>query len=325
MSMFRRGPRPEDYHVIEDRCWSDPALDALHDGLIDKSRPATDRVEFVLRHLDAVRADAERRVFAATTLNKLLIDCLDVLRATEPTGHREHDADVQGLLALVLTAQAWQFRGRGYASTVEDQALLAFHQILEEADEVGYKALALDPTNPIAGEARLTSGLGLGLPKDEWWTRFEVACKTRPTQYLAHKTMLQAVSQKWHGSHDLMFDFARKVTAAAPIGDPIGAILAIAHAEFLLYSKTLSVPPDDLRLVEEAADRWISGGEEMMFAHPAAYEAHQLFGWLLKEKVSRRAYHLSRSRGRMSAIPWTYLEGDEAVYRALMATAKVTY
>lgn len=327
MGLFSRGPKPEDYHVVRDRCWSDPALDALYDAVADRTRPADARVSLVLQHLAAVRDDAERLVCAAIAVDDLLIDDLDAVRAAaaSPTGDRAADTEARTLLAWMLVATAWSVRGGGRSSTVSDEAFAVFHRILEEAEEVGYQALELSPGHPLAAVARLASGRGLGLPPDEWWARFNVARQIRPTLYPAHTHMLQALCRKWYGSSEVMFDFARKVAAEAPVGDPVGAILAIAHVEHLLDTGKLDVPPADLELARQAADRWIAGGEEAMAAHPRAYEAHQLFGWLLRADQDRRRFHLSRSMGRMSDLPWNYLRDKEQAYRVLMAKVKVRY
>ncbi|MDQ1304887.1 MAG: hypothetical protein QG671_715 [Actinomycetota bacterium] len=246
--------------------------------------------------------------------------------ATAPTGDKQADADARALLSTVLVAGAWAVRGGGRAGTVSQDAARTFHTMLDDADEVGYQALELQPGHPVAGVARLDSARGLGISGEEFWSRFEVATQNRPTLYAAHASMLQALCKKWSGNAELMFDFARRTAANAPVGDPVGAMLAIAHVENLLEVQgTLSVPAEDLELARYAADRWVAGGEELMEAHPYAPAAHQLFGWLLRGNPERLRFHFSRSRERIAFLPWAYLDGEDDAYRSLLAKAGIRF
>ena len=272
MSIFGRlGRRTPGVALVHDRCWSDPALDALHAAATDPAHPTSARVAWVLRHLAAVRQYPERQVVAAKAVSEALAADLDGVRAaTAPTGDKQADADARALLSTVLVAGAWAVRGGGRAGTVSQDAARTFHTMLDDADEVGYQALELQPGHPVAGVARLDSARGLGISGEEFWSRFEVATQNRPTLYAAHASMLQALCKKWSGNAELMFDFARRTAANAPVGDPVGAMLAIAHVENLLEVQgTLSVPAEDLELARYAADRWVAGGEELMEARPS--------------------------------------------------------
>jgi hypothetical protein len=325
VSLFARAPKPIEYRILKDQAWSDPELDGLYTASRNISYPAGYRVGRVLQHLAAVRADAERRTAAVHAVAEPLISCLDEVRSAAAAAGPDPRAraDALALLAQVLVAAAWEVRGGGRASTVTADAARVFHQILEEADEVGYRALELDDGNPIAAVARLTSGRGLGLVNDEWRARFAVARQVRPTLYLAHTQMLQALCAKWYGSAERMFDFARRTAEQAPVGDPVGAVLAIAHVENLLETRRLVVPAADLVLARHASDRWVAGGEAAMAAHPSAPVAHQLFGWLLRADKERSRFHLSRTMGRIAFLPWSYLEGGEVTFRQMLSDRKV--
>ena len=294
MPIFGRRGRPESgVALVHDRCWSDPALDALHTAVLDRVHPAPTRVAWVLQHLAAVRHDPERQVVAAKATAETLAASLDDVRAAAGalTGDKQSDADAHALLATVLVAGAWQARGGGRANTVAQEAFRTFHTMLDEADEVGYQALELESAHPVAAVARLDCARGLGVPGEEFWTRFEVATQVRPTLYAAHASMLQALCKKWYGSAELMFDFARRTAANVPIGDPVGAMLVIAHVENLLeIGGTLMVPAEDHDLARYAAGRWVAAGEAAMAAHPYAPAAHQLFGWLLRKRHRPTAF-----------------------------------
>ena len=201
---------------------------------------------------------------------------------------------------------------------MSEESFQSFHEVLEEADDVGRAALDLDPSNPGAACARLTSGRGLGLPADEWWHRFDVGRRARSTLFPAHHHMLQALCKKWYGSHEMMLDFARRVAREAPVGDPVGVMLAEAHAEYLIEEGTALVSPEDQELLAFASQQWVSGGETAL-RHPRALEAHQLFGWAFrKSHPELRAFHMARATGRLASLPWNYLKDGEKAYRELL-------
>ena len=116
-----------------------------------------------------------------------------------------------------------------------------------------------------------------------------------------------------------MFDFARRVAQEAPVGDPVGAMLALAHAEYLVEEGKALVEPQDQALLVHASQQWVAGGEAAM-RHPRALEAHQLFGWAFRSSnPDLRHFHLSRGTGRMNWAPWDYLKDGEKAYRELLA------
>jgi hypothetical protein len=308
---------------VRDRCWNDPDLDRLVDLVADAGQPADVRVRAVLDRMAAVAAEPDSLVQSMDAGGMRLTSDLDAVRRaadgeSASSGSTASPADALALLATTLTRRAWEIRGSGRAETVGSDAFADFHRILEEADEIGLRAIELDPSHPGAAHCRLISGRGLGLQSDEWWYRFEVARRRKPTAYPAHCQMLQALCKKWYGSHELMFDFARRVAQEAPVGDPVGAVLALAHAEYLVEEGRASIPGPDLALAREASDRWVQGGETAL-SHPYALEAHQLFGWMLKGDAARRWFHLSRVGDRISSLPWDYINNGEASFRTLVA------
>ena len=48
---------------------------------------------------------------------------------------------------------------------------------------------------------------------DEFWHRFEVSRALRPTMYPSHSAVLPVLTKDGHGSHEQMFDFARRAAA----------------------------------------------------------------------------------------------------------------
>lgn len=330
MSWWRRGSSSAD--LVEKRCWKDSDLDTLADRLEDAARPVPEKVSAVLARLGAARDDAEQQLLVLDASAERLAGDLAAVREALSEGDPGADerADRLALDAAVTTSAAWNVRGGGGAETVGEDAWPVFHRMLEEADERGRQALDLVADHPGAATWRLVSGRGLGLPSDEWWHRFEVARRRRPTLYPAHFHMLQALCEKWYGTHDLMLDFGRRVARESPVGDPLPAVLALAHLELWLATASGGAPQqlrdraraEDTALLRQVSDAWLATGEAAS-AHPRALEAHQLFGWFFQDDRSRAAAHLSRVGGRIAFFPWQYYKEPHAEYRRQLDLAKV--
>jgi hypothetical protein len=62
--------------------------------------------------------------------------------------------------------------------------------------------------------------------KDAIWREVIARCRTL---FPAHSARLQILAKKWGGSHEEMFEFD-----AAPTGDPLAAMVPLAHFEVML-------------------------------------------------------------------------------------------
>ena len=118
------------------------------------------------------------------------------------------------------------------------------------------------------------------------------------------------------------------LAADAPAGDPVSAVLPMAHVELWLDSegaegeaRAAQVRRDDLTAVRAASDRWLSTPS----AHPLDPAAHQVFGWffVLTGDLPRANVHLSRTGGRIADFPWGYYDDPVRMYRACLSDAKV--
>ena len=301
--------------VIEDST-GDVALDAVFETVDDAGAPVAARIDAALAHLATVRSDPEQHVVAGSVLAGSLRPELDALRSrVRAVRTGPEAAELRGLLCGALVSAAWEIRGGGWAKNVAPDVWDPFRKLMEEADEVGYAALELVPDHAHAGCARMMTGLGLGLPQQEWWHRFKVARRSRPTLYPAHWFMLSALCAKWYGSDELMWEFGRATAGQAPPGDPVTAMLALAHYEHLISLKRQELPSreaariwtgrirSDLPELTAAADRWLQGPA---VAHPRDFEAHQLFGFVFhagdEDDLARR--HLERGTLRPALVPW---------------------
>ena len=310
--------------MIVNRPWRNDGLDAALDSLRVLKPPAG--LDLALAYLRPLRGRAEEHVQAMTAFADGLVPALTELRERGRARETEDGeaADLLALLGRTLIVRAWQVRGSGPAATVSRDSFDTFGSLLAESDDVLVAALERVPHHPAAATFRLTTARGLGATSDEWWARFETARRERGTLFPAHVDMMNGLCRKWYGSDERMFEFARSVAAKAPAGDPVSAILPLAHAEYLCSLRMSGRPAKgpsarrllarewraDVDAVAAASRRWCGDGTGPVPAHPADVTAHNLFGWFLG--VSRRhrdqgRWHLQQAAGRMTGPPWSYL------------------
>ncbi|MCE0539531.1 hypothetical protein LWF15_28930 [Kineosporia rhizophila] len=283
------------------------------------------RVETVLGMLRPLRNRPEEHVQLSELMGEELMGAVDVLRerCAHPHTHPDDRVDLLALLGTTLVDVAWEIRGSGPASSVRKSAWPDFREILTEADEILVAALRMVPHHPDAATFRLFTALGLGVRSDEWWNRFEVARAAHPTLYAAHRAMLTALCAKWYGSDELMFDFGRSVAEQAPPGDPLVAMLPLAHAEYLcsvmMGRNTPGGPSpeaarmDDEEAVMAASWKWAGDGSRPAPTHAHALRAHNLFGWFLGTSSrfqDRGRWHLEQTRHRYHSMPWSFVADD---------------
>jgi len=304
--------------VISGRCWQDAELDAAMAILDGRDDPAP-RLRGALEHLMAVRHDPERSVLAFEAFQELAGKDVEQVRALAAAdAGTSASIEAQALLVFALVGAAWRVRWAGDASSVSKEALDEFGALMEEADELALDVLTAVPGHPGAAVARLVTARGLGIPTDEWWYRFEQARKVRPTLYPAHVHMLQALCAKWYGNDSLMFDFARRIFHEAPQGDPVMAILPLAHLEYMVRLQgTAGKDRSRVNPVIHAERRrdqvgiTAKGFHIINSTHPRSLEANQLVGWfeaLFDASNARR--HLANSGRRMAYYPWACLAPD---------------
>lgn len=157
------------------------------------------------------------------------------------------EAPDDGVGHLVLGALhirwAWEVRGSGYASTVRDDAWDVFFARLQRAESELLTAARLMPTSVEPWNELIWSGIGLQIPLEELAARYDEGQKRDPFNGPLSFSALQMLCEKWHGSHEKMFAFARMVASEAPDGSPAIGVLPMAFLEYVL-SRAREVPLD---------------------------------------------------------------------------------
>ncbi|MDP9840908.1 hypothetical protein [Streptosporangium lutulentum] len=295
-----RGPR-----AIIDRPWADTVLDDAVSAVRRKVFEAGTAV------LGVTRGYPESRALRVEALAKASVGWSRSIEAL--TSRDRSNPDLWLWLGRTRIEEAWALKPDVRARAVQAQRLRAFQQAMESARLPLLTAVALAPADPVPWESMMWLFLGLDRPRQEKDAAWFEAVRRYPTLFPANVARLMTLSPAWGGSSQEMLKFVREAVSQAPDGDPMPALLPLAHFEHVAaerspMSRSGWFSDEALREVVSHAGRWLGGD-----GHPRAVEAHNLFGAAFYLTDLRRPArgHLMRTGGRVSRLPWSYL-GDPA-------------
>ncbi|MEZ5279497.1 MAG: hypothetical protein R2770_03415 [Acidimicrobiales bacterium] len=152
------------------------------------------------------------------------------------------------MMGLLQVRDAWKVRGDVDDANIDPAVQEQFVTRLELAESSLMVATNFDRSSPVAWAARVITARDLGMGLKELHTRFDKAHALDPFRPDACSDMLQALTAKWGGNHELMFDFARWIERDAPADSPARAALPMAHLERAIApSSGVGSPDDDVR------------------------------------------------------------------------------
>jgi hypothetical protein len=215
---------------------------------------------------------------------------------------------------------AWAVRGSGRADEVEEDAWPVFHERLREAEADLLEASRRDESDATPWAYLLASGAALDMGVPELLERFDQARKRDPEGWLAPWQALNALSEKWSGSHDVMFALAREASANGSDASQLHALVAEAHLHRWQYF-SMENPPDpkgqaryydDDNVQRELARAWERGPGSSRFK-PGPFGTGQIalfaFGFSLGEDKDLARAAFEKLNNRLTRTPWGHL-GD---------------
>ncbi|WP_131739440.1 insulinase family protein [Actinomadura roseirufa] len=292
------------------------------DGALAAALPEVRAGDFAagLRLLAGTREDAETRALYTEILTEAAAGRSDAL--TRMAADAPGDPDLLLWLGSTRIEEAWRARSAYRAEYVSNEQFGRFWQLLALAGRPLTRAAELLPADPVPWDRLQWHGIGMQVGRDELDRIWRELCDRHPSLYAAHISRSQALSKKWWGSDAEVLDFAEAAVAAAEPGDPVTAVLAVAHLEVGAELGTM----DDLNAylagprvhaaLAEAADRWLAAPRP----HPRALEAHHFFGAVFYRAGDhdRARRHLGEA-GRTTAPSraWAYApDADRLLARA---------
>ncbi|WP_019634972.1 hypothetical protein [Actinomadura atramentaria] len=261
--------------------------------------------------LAATRADAEVRALAADRLANAAIGRGDALEAM--TADAPDDPDLHLLLGAVRIAEGWSIRSAYRAKYVSDDQFAGLFRHLLTAGPPLYRAAELLPADPTPWVQLQSHALGLQLGRDEsdrLWT--ELVARA-PGLYAGHWRRAQVLCAKWQGSNAEVLAFGVDAAGRAEPGDPLAAMLPIAHLENCEDPFEYMASPEVHAELCAASDRLLSAES----GHLRAVEAHHLFGGALYFAGDwKRAHEHLRRTGRTEPpdLAWAYRAFPERRY-----------
>ena len=126
---------------------------------------------------------------------------------------------------------AWQARTGGRADGVSDKQWDLFYERLDSAGNLLHRAIELNKNNAEAYSYLIMQAMGLGEDSDDIFPLF-TSLKIKQKQHvIGHTHMLYSLTDKWGGSHEAMFSFARNTFNNIEAGNPLAVLIAQAHIE----------------------------------------------------------------------------------------------
>ncbi|MDG4793852.1 DUF4034 domain-containing protein [Micromonospora sp. WMMD1082] len=180
------------------------------------------------------------------------------------------DAEPRSTLPLLVRGAhavfwAWEARTAARAENVGQEQFKEFWRRLRFAENSLDEVADRDLDDTTARTFLVTSARGRQVDAAEAARRFEDVVARHPHHRIAHEQMLQYRCRKWFGSHDQMFEFARRATATAPAGSPLPNLIVVAHLERWL---DLPVGEDDEYLDDDAVRAELNAAADRSVRHP---------------------------------------------------------
>lgn len=147
---------------------------------------------------------------------------------------------------------AWAARGNAWEPAAGAEATFRERLLLAEDDL--QRAAEMDPDDPTGPCLLIRVARGRRLSLAEKFDRFQMLVARDPRHRQGHAEMLRSVTEKWGGSHDLMFQFARSAREDAPAGSPLHTLIVEAHVERWLLADREGADAGYWRLPHVVAD-----------------------------------------------------------------------
>ncbi|MFJ3926576.1 DUF4034 domain-containing protein [Streptomyces sp. NPDC090022] len=211
----RAGPEPDGAREAETR----KAVDAAGDG----DWPA------VAAYVDAAGTDWDERWSRIELLTQ--IACRDDRWLTDWRTARPEDGDAGTVYALMLIHEAWAVRGSAYAHQVPDADMRQFRAMLPAAMAAAQQAADRAPHDPGPWVAMIMASRAMSYSHSQFRDLWQNLTARAPHHVAAHWQALQYWCAKWHGSDELMFDFAVRAVTQAPSGSLLPGVYLDALCE----------------------------------------------------------------------------------------------
>jgi hypothetical protein len=198
---------------------------------------------------------------------------------------------------------------------VSPQGRIGFENALQTAKATLTRAALLAPDDPTPHALLIRVGSGLG---DLELARrsFAAAGERDPDNLLAHSEYLVVLAQRWHGSHNAMFELARSTAARASLGSNLHVLIPMAHVERWLYAAAFDGMPGDAKAwigvakhQDEVRDAWqnsLGAASYRPDALTPLVRSWFAFWFYLVADRARVTTELRQLNDRVTRLPWCW-------------------
>jgi len=233
------------------------------------------------------------------------------------------DSDAWLVAGIDAINRGGAIRGSAKADDTPEDRWEPFEECMNAAEEALSRAVELQPEDPLPRMGLLNTAVTLGAPLEERVARFEEVRRRAPSLVGAHVGIMTALTKKWGGSHEMMFETARRSVETAPDRSAVPTVLPLAHVERWLYirhwendeerARGYFRQPEVLReirdchrrcaRVEQGSARWVAN----VFA----------FCFYLADDARATRQEFEKAGGLYTGLPWDYVGGAKAYDHAM--------
>jgi hypothetical protein len=232
------------------------------------------------------------------------------------------DSSTARILTIrMLRSQAWQIRGKGYASTVSPEQWAGFHRKVDEAIAYAESCEALCSADPEWYATTIALYIDHSTTDERIGPRFVEGRKKFPDYPYIYLKAARRFTPRWGGSPAMLERFAQQLIAQYPVRQR-DEVYATLYSRIASYGSTFHEPPVSAWHVDCA--RWLRGLKTMTSEYPtlanisrAAYISAQC-----GDRTATRTY-LRQVEGQPEMHEWG-LEPESAAreYARVQAWAK---
>jgi len=274
-----------------------------------------------------IQCDWQDRVFMlGLIVPSIRLAALDLACEAEPEA-----ADLFLIRCAFLAELAPTLRGSGTADQAAGERFRSAAECIKFALNDLDRAAQLDASDPTAHAYVLPSLTIFGHLASRQRRAFQQAAELAPDLVPAYRAIVNALSERWHGSHEQSLKFARNAMTKAGPGSDMAACLFWAHllvrSHFASFdkkteaAKSYAYDPEVTRELNAAFDDWTRSPytarrSSIPYLHYAAC------WYYLAGDGGRLQRALSFTNNVFSKIPWSLIGNSRKLYaRALRLAA----
>ncbi|HEY6096323.1 MAG TPA: DUF4034 domain-containing protein [Gallionellaceae bacterium] len=299
-------------NISQDAYGDAVAMSLLRDGNVKKLKQL----------FSGIQGDWSRRYFYSLAMSRSFpSDKLEKWVRAEP-----ESADAHLVYGARMLKLAWAARGYGKGGEVSEERWQNFYRLLEQTESMLLRAASLNKHDPTPWVYLIMVAVYRSDDESLEEKYFNEAIARDRENWHAHINRLTALSEKYGGSHEEMFEFARRAAEKSPETSLLRCLILKAHSEYWKYVQYFEddvehanayrlredVIEECLQAYEGALAQCEGGSHDLIFVRINAAGTF----WILSQQQPLRR-ELQKLSGQIDDIHWRWVgtEGELAAAR----------